>query len=159
VLERERIERFAIPSDPELICEARKWLIRILDGAGWSDDETHDLSVALSEACSNAHRYAYDGRTDGRIDLRVVLCAKKVELAVRDYGEGFSLLGYRAPDLADPTEGGYGIFLMRNLTDHIEHRPMETGTLVVMLKAKGGAADAPLDDEATGSGDGVQHVR
>jgi anti-sigma regulatory factor (Ser/Thr protein kinase) len=88
-----------------------------------------------------------------------VLYKAKVEVAVRDYGESFNLLSYRTPDLMEPAEGGYGILLMQRLTDHVEHRPMETGTLVVMLKARGGAAETRLEDTTTGPGDGVQHVR
>jgi len=136
MLERERIERLGIRSDPGLFREARRWLAGILGEAGWSREEASDVVVALSEACSNAHRYAYDGRKDGRIDLRVALSAERVEIRVRDYGKGFDLREYRAPDLSQPHEGGYGIYLMSRLTDRLEHRPMESGTLVLMVKSR-----------------------
>lgn len=134
--ERERIERLAIRSDPALFRDARRWLAGILEPAGWTKEESTDVVVALSEACSNAHRYAYEGRKDGRIDLQAALSAERIEIRVRDYGKGFDPREYRSPDLSRPREGGYGIYLMRRLTDRLEHRPMETGTLVLMVKSR-----------------------
>jgi serine/threonine-protein kinase RsbW len=133
-----RFEEFTIRSDPRRIREARRWLAGLVAGVGWSGEDCHDLAVALSEACSNAHRYAYAGRTDGRIDLRVALHGDRVELSVRDYGKGFDPKAYREPDLSRPREGGYGIHLMRGLTDRVEHRRQDVGTLVLMTKSKRG---------------------
>lgn len=132
----ERIERLGVRSDPGLFRDVRRWLNGILAGAGWLEEERSDLVVALSEACSNAHRYAYEGRKSGRIDLQVELSADGVEIRVRDYGKGFDPRDYRAPELGRPREGGYGIYLMKRLTDRLEHRSMETGTLVLMTKRR-----------------------
>jgi serine/threonine-protein kinase RsbW len=159
VPERARTERLSIRSDPVLIRDARRWLTRIVDGAGWSGEESHDLAVALSEACSNAYRYAYEGRTDGRIDLFVELWADEIELAVRDYGKGFDQETYRTPDLSQPREGGYGIYLMQQLTDRLEHRPMESGTLVVMGKTRRAAGENRPGDQTQASAEEVHHVR
>ena len=116
--------------------EARCWLARIAGEGGWTANQVHDLTVALSEACSNAHRHAYSGRLGGRIDLELRLSPGAIELTVRDYGEGFDPRGYRSPDLSRPNEGGYGIHLMHRLTDRVEHRRMEPGTMVVMAKRR-----------------------
>lgn len=134
--EGDRIERLRIRSDPERFPVARRWLSGILSEAGWFGEEVRDLVVAMSEACSNAHRYAYEGGTDGAIDLELELSSERAEIRVRDYGRGFDPRDYRAPDLSRPREGGYGICLMKGLTDRLEHRPMERGTLVSMTKLR-----------------------
>jgi len=136
VPENERIECLGIRSDPALFRDVRRWIGGILSEAGWSDEERSDLVVAVSEACSNAHRYAYDGRRDGRIELRVALNAAEVEIEVRDFGKGFDAGRYRPPQLDRPREGGYGIYLMKRLTDRLEHCAMEPGTLVRMAKSR-----------------------
>jgi len=146
VSEREQIERLWIRSDPGRFRVARRWLSGILSEAGWYGEEVRDVVVAVSEACSNAHRYGYEGRMDGKIDLEIALSPDRAEIRVRDYGRGFDPERYRAPDLSRPLEGGYGIHLMKGLTDHLEHRAMEEGTLVLMTKVRrspvpcGGAA-------------------
>jgi len=134
--DRERTEQLGIRSDPEQFRVARRWLSAHLTAAGWFGEEIRDLTVALSEACSNAHRYGYEGRTDGRIDLELTLGAERAELRVRDYGRGFDSRQYQPPDLSRPREGGYGIQLMRGLTDGVEHRLMDRGTLVLMTKLR-----------------------
>jgi serine/threonine-protein kinase RsbW len=136
VLDRDRVERFSTRSDPRVFRDARCWLARIVGADGWSSSQIHDLTVVLNEACSNAHRHAYSGRIDGRIDLELRLHPVEVELAVRDYGKGFDPGRYRPPDLSRPNEGGYGIHLMHRLTDRVEHRRMDPGTLVVMTRRR-----------------------
>ena len=39
--------------------DARSWLARIADENGWPADQIHDLTVVLSEACSNAVSYTH----------------------------------------------------------------------------------------------------
>ena len=137
-----QIERLSIRSDPGRIRDARRWISEIVGRGGWEASDARDLALALSEACSNAHRYAYGGRKDGRIDVRLELWPSRIEIAVRDYGVGFDASSYRGPDLSRPREGGYGIHLMKQLTDHVEHRAKEAGTLVVMIKTRRPEAQA-----------------
>ena len=137
----ERVERLSIRSVPKRIRDARGWFARVARAHGCSEDEVRDLAVALSEACSNAQRHGYEGRDDGPIELELRIRSDEIELSVRDYGKGLEPGSYRAPDLARPRVGGYGIYLMSQLTDRVEHRPAETGTLVVMMKSRSRKAE------------------
>jgi anti-sigma regulatory factor (Ser/Thr protein kinase) len=131
-----RIERLSIDSDPVRIREARRWLHEITTELGWTAGEAHDLAVALSEACANAHRYAYAGGKGGRIDLRFEVRGDGARLSVRDYGAGFDPRRCREPDPRDLAEGGYGILLMRRLTDGLAYEEPAVGTRVVMIKKR-----------------------
>jgi serine/threonine-protein kinase RsbW len=132
----ERVERLTIGSVPAQLRDARAWLTRILVAAGCPESEAGDMAVVLSEACSNAIRHGYEDRGDGRIDLELSVRADQLALSVRDYGKGFDPRAYRPPDLRRPRMGGYGIYLMNQLTDRVELRPVEQGTLVVTTRSR-----------------------
>jgi serine/threonine-protein kinase RsbW len=123
-----------IASDPRRFGEARAWLAGLANAAGFDPGAIHDLSVALSEACANAHRHAYEGRTGGAIDIEAVWDGGAMRVAVRDYGVRFDPEAWRPPDLDDPVEGGYGVFLMRNVVDELRFRDAGDGMEVVMVK-------------------------
>ncbi len=126
----------SIRSDPFAIRVARSWVRGVAEEAGLDDAEARDLAVALSEVCSNAHRHSYGGRTDGRIDLRADVTEGRVEITVRDYGVAFDESAYREPELSEPTEGGYGVFLIRSLTDEVQFTDTGAGTQVVLVKMR-----------------------
>jgi serine/threonine-protein kinase RsbW len=129
-----RLEALSVRSDPAKIRDVRIWVSSIARAAGFADDETRDLAVALSEVCSNSHRHAYAGRTDGRIDLEVEVENGGLRLTIRDYGAGFEASEHAAPLPAEPTEGGYGLVLIRSLMDDVKFTNMGVGTRVVLVK-------------------------
>jgi anti-sigma regulatory factor (Ser/Thr protein kinase) len=53
---------------------------------------------------------------------------------VRDYGTSFDPSSYRPPVPDELPESGYGIHLMRLLTDEVRHVNEGDGTRVVMFK-------------------------
>ena len=84
-----------------------------------------DLKLALTEACSNSVRHAYDEGRAGR--GRGALRARRDEnlsVEVLDEGSGFDpeLLEV-APERLD--EGGLGIAIIRALVDELEIGPRE----------------------------------
>ena len=132
--DRVHLDALSIRSDPARIRDARKWVAAIARSAGFSEGETHDLTVALNEVCSNSHRHAYGGRTDGRIDLEAEVERDRLSLTIRDYGTGFDAADHRAPLSPEPAEGGYGLVLIRQLADDVEYTNMGVGTRVVLVK-------------------------
>ncbi len=114
----------------------RSWIATIARSAGFSEGETHDLAVALSEVCSNSHRHSYRGRTDGRIDLEAELSNGQLRLTVRDYGAAFDATGDDAPCPPELAEGGYGLYLIRALTDAVSYTKLGVGTRVVLVKLR-----------------------
>lgn len=131
-------ERFtasiAVASDPARFRQARAWLAALAQRAGLDEGSTHDLLVAFSEACTNAHRHGYAGRRDGRIEIDVRSEPEALEVRVRDFGRRFDPDDVPEPVFEDPGEGGYGLFLMRNLMDDVRFAAEGEGTEVVMTK-------------------------
>lgn len=130
------MSRLIIASDPALFRRARQWAASVAREAGLDEEEVRDLGIAVSEACSNAHRHAYLGRTDGRVDLEAAGEDGAVAVAVRDYGRSFDAEAYRPPDPSEPGEGGYGLYLMRCLVDEVEVRNMNPGVQVILRKRR-----------------------
>jgi serine/threonine-protein kinase RsbW len=134
--ERERRETLSIHSDPVLIRDVRRWVGSIAREAGFDDDQIHQVTLALSEVCSNVHRHSYGGRTDGRIDLQAEVDGRRLRLTVRDYGVPFRHRGYTPRGFSEPSEAGYGLLVAQELMDEVEYKDTGSGTLVMMTKSR-----------------------
>ncbi|WP_030022859.1 ATP-binding protein [Streptomyces monomycini] len=118
---------------------ARRLLLGTMETAGVDPDVSHDLSVALSEACANAVEHGGDAATE---DYRVTafINGDTCRIEVTDSGPGFRGRARRPkrpglsamPDPAPPppmaapapaqAEHGRGLFLIEALTDHVRYR-------------------------------------
>lgn len=99
-----------------------------LRAAGLSDDRAGEVEIALAEAINNVVEHAYAGRDPGKIRL---LCSLRLErLDIRICDDGSPLPHERLPPglaadvsvpRADLPEGGFGWFLIRELTNEIRY--------------------------------------
>jgi serine/threonine-protein kinase RsbW len=110
-------------------------------GVGLTDDQLHNLAVAAAEALSNAAVHGNALRPNARVRIVVrAYVGKRVEVEVKDSGQGFDFGG-----LSDPTDpsrilvpGGRGVFLMRRLVDRLEFS--ESGSRVCLVMNRRGGA-------------------
>ena len=78
-----------------------------------------DLKLALTEACSNSVRHAYDEGREGVVEILYELSDDRIAIQVTDDGSGFDPeILERAQEELD--EGGLGIAIIRALTDELE---------------------------------------
>jgi serine/threonine-protein kinase RsbW len=114
----DRTVRLTIPAKPEYIALGRLALSGISRFHPLSEEVLGDLKLALTEACSNSVRHAYEGG-DGVVEIVYRLHPDRLEVEVTDNGEGFELIenGKADDDLA---EGGLGIAIIRALSDELE---------------------------------------
>lgn len=129
-----------IKSQPDQIARVRNWVAEKAQAAGFSTEDVFALKLAVSETCSNVIRHAYEGADDKDIIVSVSIEGDALSLTIRDFGKKFDLSDYKPPDLDTPSEGGYGIYLTRELMDEVEYdtSPPE-GTVLRMVKRKGGS--------------------
>jgi serine/threonine-protein kinase RsbW len=130
------VETRRIPSDPVLFRGIRDWLAGLARNKGFDEVQALELTVAVNEACANIHRHAYEGRADGSIEFHMEAGEGMLSLRIRDYGGGFLADNPALPDFNDPGEGGYGLFLIRELMDEVEYIRKETGTELRMKKRR-----------------------
>ena len=127
-----------IPAKPEYVVLGRLALAGFLRDCRFTDDAVADLKLALTEACSNSIRHAYD-HDNGQVHLSFTAFADRAVLAVRDEGGGFHEDDVDCPECAavgvDLTEGGMGISIIRAVADELrlEH-PDAGGTVLVIVK-------------------------
>ena len=130
-------DQLVIDSRLEALAEARDWLAGRSAQAGVPTGTINDLKLVLTEAVSNVVRHAYDGEPGHPIEMSLVVDADALTLTIRDFGRPFNLGSYRAPDLGDPQEGGYGVFLMHALMDQVHYdTSSEMGTTLTLVKRR-----------------------
>jgi serine/threonine-protein kinase RsbW len=122
-----RSVRLTIPARPEYITLGRLALTAIAGVRPVSDETLHDLKLALTEACTNSVKHAYEEGGEGTVDILYELEPDRLAVEVGDAGAGF------APDDADGangddlSEGGLGIEIIRAVTDEVEIAEREGG--------------------------------
>jgi serine/threonine-protein kinase RsbW len=122
--------RLTIPAKAEYITLSRLALTGIarLRAQPMSQEALGDLKLALTEACTNSVRHAYDGG-EGTVEILYELHADKLVVEVADEGEGFDAPADDAPPLngAALSEGGLGIASIKALVDELEIRDRAQG--------------------------------
>jgi serine/threonine-protein kinase RsbW len=111
--------RLTIPAKPEYITLTRLALAGLSRVRPLPDDTLADLKLALTEACSNSVRHAYDGRS-GHVDISFDLRDDRLIVEVADDGSGFVPTGESVVDGDELSEGGLGIAIIRSIADEVE---------------------------------------
>jgi anti-sigma regulatory factor (Ser/Thr protein kinase) len=88
-----------------------------LAGLGGSPDLVEDLHLAVDEMCSNAVRHG-----GPPVQLRLWASAERVVCTISDRGAGMDdpFAGYGPAHGTDLSQGGMGLWLARQLCDHVD---------------------------------------
>jgi serine/threonine-protein kinase RsbW len=130
-----------IPAKAEYVMLGRLALAGLLRARGFSDDAVADLKLALTEACSNSVRHAYD-HDEGQVHLAFSVDDERVVIEIRDDGDGFHADDADCPECRDLpsmqlSEGGLGISIIRAVVDDFDlRRPNGGGTVLVLTKRR-----------------------
>jgi anti-sigma regulatory factor (Ser/Thr protein kinase) len=126
-----------IPSRVDLVAVVRM----VVAAASSAVDALHgdrldDLRVVVSEATTNAiEANLLSGEAEGRVLVRCEAGPGVVRLRVHDEGAGMPY-PLHVPAMGDPErlslEGGFGIPLMRQLSDHATFDSTPDGTMVTL---------------------------
>ena len=107
------------PARAEFIALGRLALTGLARTRALSAEIVADLKLALTEACSNSVRHAYDEGREGVVEILYELSDDRIAIQVTDDGSGFDPeILERAQEELD--EGGLGIAIIRALTDELE---------------------------------------
>jgi len=127
-----------IPAKAEYVVLGRLALAGLVRERRFSADAVADLKLALTEACTNSIRHAYDHER-GQVHLSFEAGPDRVVLQVRDEGGGFHDDDVDCPECAavgvDLSEGGMGISIIRAVVDEfrLDH-PEVGGTILTLTK-------------------------
>ena len=122
----------SLPRDADSVAVARHIVRHALAEVGVTDDCTHDVELALGEACSNVLLHSGPGE---EYDVRLELDERRCELRVVDVGRGFEANGQQHADQDPQAERGRGLGVMSALVDKVQFvtRPA-AGTVVHLQK-------------------------
>jgi serine/threonine-protein kinase RsbW len=118
---RVREVRLTFPAKAEYITLGRLALAGVarLGPTPFSDELLGDVKLALTEACTNSVRHAYDGGS-GAVSIAYELHSDRLVVEVVDDGTGFDRTGGPVDPEDELNEGGLGIAIIEALTDELE---------------------------------------
>ncbi len=126
-----------LPAKAEYVVLGRLALAGVLRSGGFSEDAVADLKLALTEACSNSVRHAYD-HDEGQVHLGFTMYDDRIVIEIRDEGAGFHEDDVDCPEcqamLGLPvSDGGMGISIIRAVVDDFDLRRAHDGGTVLFL--------------------------
>ena len=107
--------------------------------AGFEEEATHYMSVAVRESVVNAIKHGNRGDEGKRVAITFALESGVLEVSVRDEGGGFDPNAVPNPTAVENLlkVDGRGIFFMRSFMDQVSYVfPPGGGTVVTMTKRK-----------------------
>jgi len=105
----------------------------------------NDIKLATTEACTNVikHAYKFDDSMAFELEIKTSQRVFAVEVFYED--PGFSPENIPVPDLNEIKEGGLGVFIIRNIMDHVDYQTDQQTGKVKLLMVK-------ILDQLTGDG-------
>lgn len=116
-----RTVRLTIPAKAEYITLSRLALSGLSRVRALPEEVLADLKLALTEACSNSVRHAYE-HDEGHVAISFELRDDRLIIEVSDDGTGFDSesAGGNGDNGDELTEGGLGIAIIRSIADEVE---------------------------------------
>lgn len=133
----ESVVRLSFPAKADYLLLARLALAGLARSLPVDQEMLADLKLAVTEACGNAVRHAYQAG-EGSVGVAFVVGADRLEMIVEDKGSGIDLspLDEEWAATETPPEGGMGMAIIRAVVDELEvHDGADgQGTVVHMTK-------------------------
>ena len=128
------MKQIVVPNDLSAAKEPEQRILSEVTECGYCEKSAFAIKLALEEAITNAFRHGNKCDPNKRIIVKYLVTPERIEIEVRDEGEGF------VPDtVPDPTQPefidrphGRGIMLMRAYLDEVAYN--QEGTCVRLVK-------------------------
>lgn len=133
--------RLTFPAKADYLLLARLALGGVVRDMPVGPELLADLRLAVTEACGNAVRHAYDDG-EGSVEVAFVVREDRLEMIVEDAGSGVGLQALEQilepePAVVEaPVDGGMGMAIIRAIVDELDVRSGKDGrgTVVHMTK-------------------------
>lgn len=114
-------DTLAIPAELSQLEPVRTWVVDHLIVAGIDEPVLLDVQLAVTEAVANVVRHTFGG-SDGNIEVELVLVDGMLRLVITDDGPPWD---GTVPSPAEDGAGGYGVPLIEEVMDTVEHQMLE----------------------------------
>jgi serine/threonine-protein kinase RsbW len=116
--------RLNLSCQTSALSELRAFLQQTLRKTSFSENEQHQVTLAVEEVCANLIIHSHGCNPHDHIQLEVKDSPEKLIFEISDQGEAFNILEYEVPDLkkvmVEKRKGGLGIILVKKIMDEIE---------------------------------------
>src|SRR6056297_70468 len=101
-----------------------------------TDAEIFDTELAINEALANVIEHTYHFTTDEIIIVKFFWNEHKRECVfeIQDKGQPVDVDKIGSRDLDDLKDHGLGVYLMKNIMNEIEYKPIKNGNILYMKK-------------------------
>ena len=132
-------ENFEIESTSDQLKPLRDKLRGLLNQAGFQEQTTESILIALCEGVTNAIRHSYLGQPGKKIIISFEEFPDKVTLKIRDFGVKFDPKKVPEPVIPPVKGGGLGVYFMKTIMDELEYNTAHTeGNELILSKKKEG---------------------
>jgi anti-sigma regulatory factor (Ser/Thr protein kinase) len=126
---------FVAQNEPACVPRLRKHVRDFLQGLRVDASTTYDILLATDEAAANAVAHGQSAGGNGYVRLRCSTEGACVVVAITDEGTGFDPGSVQMHQLPNWTsQGGRGLFLVRELMDEVHIDATPQGTLIEMRR-------------------------
>lgn len=109
----------------EELSRVREFIAEFTRKSGFTDEQTHEIQMAVDEACTNVIKHAYEFDVNREVELTINVTSDKLIIRILDDGKSFDPSVYTYPDLEQRIRkrqrGGFGIYLIRSFMDEVEY--------------------------------------
>lgn len=94
----------------------------------------NDIKLATTEACTNVIKHAYKFDDSMSFDLQIKTSEQVFVVEVFYEDPAFVPENIPVPDLKEIKEGGLGVFIIRNIMDHVDYQTDGVKVRLLMVK-------------------------
>ena len=134
-------------SEPRLLHVVRSVVGQMAALAGFSEENTQFIILAVDEACANIIRHAYRGRPDGEIVISCHPCPDGIEFLLADYGAPADPECFPKRSLDEVKPGGLGWPLINAVMDVVEYCRRDGRNELVLRKSLNSAKVLTTDGQ------------
>ena len=129
-------DEITIPAVSEFVRVARLAISGIAMHMDFTVEDIEDIKIAVSEACTNAVLYAYNGTKEGYIKLTCEVSGDTLDIQIEDQGVGFDMEKVKESESDNDEKGlGLGLMFVKNLMDEVTiTSELGKGTRIKMAK-------------------------
>jgi anti-sigma regulatory factor (Ser/Thr protein kinase) len=128
--------KMTLPKIPDIELVAIEGLERLARHMGIADEKVGEARILVAESVVNALEHSGDDNPTVRVEF--TLTTKELVIFVRDYGKGFEPSTAEDPDistkLGSKNKRGWGLKLMKSLSDGFHIESGKTGTRITITK-------------------------
>ncbi|MCC7430234.1 ATP-binding protein [bacterium] len=128
--------KIQVKSEPKNINQIEKLCCKACQKAGFTEDQTDDFSIALTESANNAILHGNKSDGNKNVTVEFLIEHKKIIAKISDEGKGFDVKNIPNPLAPENiySENGRGILIIRSLVDSVSYEFNGKGTTMVLTK-------------------------